>query len=364
MFGKIRNALLISDFSCSQLKAIRPQIMDENRKFLIVWSIVHELFWAYCLIMSLSNPYYRECRTIYAVAFVLCAVTLGLALFAAPKHPRVIRSAAVILDEVLLVTGILIARHLAPRTIVVFAAVLIIPVSFITDSLSNLLMLAINIIVFALVGRNGMDPDSYGWVLSNLCIFSVIGIMLGHFVNRARFERFIFAESNAELARTQARYARHDQLTDLQNRRAFAEKLEEISKEWPVGCHVVIADINGLKEMNDTAGHNAGDELVIGAAQCLRKCFPGTDAIYRLGGDEFCVIIFDKDYDTEGALNRLQELSANWRGEYIQSVSISAGAVSSEEFDDIESVVKAADRRMYEFKRNYYETSGRDRRRR
>ena len=187
MFGKIRNALLFSDFSRAQLKAIKPQIMDENRKFCIVWSIVHELFWTYCLIMSLSNPYYHECRTIYAVAFVLCAVTLGLALFIAPKHPGVIRPAALILDEALLVAGILIARHLAPRTIVVFAAVLIVPVSFITDSLSNLLMLAINIIVFALAGRNGMDPDSYGWVLSNLCIFSVIGIMRGHVVNRARF---------------------------------------------------------------------------------------------------------------------------------------------------------------------------------
>lgn len=55
MFRKIRNLLLFSDFPRSELKRIRPQIMEENRKFCMVWTIIHILFWTYCLIMSFSN---------------------------------------------------------------------------------------------------------------------------------------------------------------------------------------------------------------------------------------------------------------------------------------------------------------------
>lgn len=364
MFRKIRNMILFKDFDRAALAEVRPQIMEENRKYGVIWSIVHILFWTYCLIMSTRDPYYRQCREIYAVSLGISTVTLTLSLLAAPKYPQIIKVIAIVLNEVLLLAGIMIARELAPRTIVVFAAVLIVPVAFIADSISTLLILAINVIVFTQLGPSRMDADTYQWVLSNLCIFSLLGMMIGHFVNRARFERFIFSDSSAKLAEIQAWYARRDQLTDLQNRRAYAETIDKLSEKMPDACSVVIADINGLKEMNDTRGHNAGDELITGTANCLRRSFEDIDTIYRIGGDEFCVIIFEKDYDIGKALNRLQELCAQWKGEFVRGISVSVGVASSEEFDDIESLVKAADKRMFEFKRNYYESSGRDRRRR
>ena len=364
MFGKIRSILLFSDYSRSEMKAVIPQIMEENRKYSIIWSIVSEVFWIYCLIMTTRDPMYRECTWIYASALAVCAVTLALAISAARRHTWLIRSIAIVLEEVLLVAGIMIARYLAPRTILVFASVLIVPVVFISDTLSILMMLLINLLLFTQVGSRSMDPDTYGWVLSNLVIFSAVGLVIGHFVNRARFERFLFAESSAKLAKKQARLARHDQLTDLQNRRAYAEETERIARKLPASCQVVIADINGLKETNDRLGHNAGDELIVGMAECLRKCFPGTDRIYRMGGDEFCVIVTYADFDMEKALKRLQELSAGWKGKYISGISISVGVASAEEFGDLASTVKAADQRMYENKKNYYEKSGRDRRQR
>ena len=52
-----------------------------------------------------------------------------------------------------------------------------------------------------------------------------------------------------------------------------------------------MSDVNGLKEANDTLGHEAGDELIIGSAECLEKSFEGINTIYRLGGDEFTVIV-------------------------------------------------------------------------
>ena len=364
MLRKIRNALLFGDFPRSELKKVQPQIMEDNRKFSIIWTAVNILFWIYCLIMTFVNPVYHRCRAIYITAFIVCAVCLFLSMYCSPKHPRLIRTIAIIIDESLLLSGIYIARYLAPQTIVVFASVLIVPVVFITDTFSTIIILLVNIVVFTLVGSSTMEPETYGWVLSNLCIFSVVGVMIGHFVNKARFERYIFAESKTELADTRARFAYYDQLTDLQNRRAYEETVEQLAKKLPTGCSVITADINGLKQTNDTLGHHAGDELIIGAAKCLSRSFTGTDRIYRMGGDEFAVIITDEKYDIDAALDRLKRYSADWKGTMIHGFSISTGVASAKEFNDIDTLLKMADQRMYESKRQYYMSTGKDRRRR
>lgn len=210
MFQRIKRILFLSEFPRSDLRAIQPQIMEDNRKFCIIWAAVNNLFWLYCLIMTFINPAYHVCRTIYVCAFAVCTICFFLSVYVAPKKPGLIRAIAIILDETLLLSGIFIARHLAPQTIVVFASVLIVPVVFITDTFSTILMLFVNVIVFTLVGSRTMEPETYKWVLSNLCIFSVVGVLIGHFVNKTRFERYVFAESMAELADIQARYAYRD----------------------------------------------------------------------------------------------------------------------------------------------------------
>ena len=365
MLQKLRNLLFFSDLPRSELKVIRPQIREENEKFCMIWSVIHMLFWTYCLIMSFSgNVLYQRCRLIYAVSLGIVTAAFFLILNAAPKHRWLVKAIVVVLDEVLLLAGILIAEHLAPQTIVVFAAVLIVPVKFVVETMVSVVMLLVNILVFILIGPRSMAPETYSWVLSNLGIFSLIGLMLGHFVNRARYERYLFAESKAQLADMQARYARYDQMTELQNRRAFEEKIDQLSKALPAGCRVVSADVNGLKETNDSLGHLAGDELITGAAECLRRGFEGIDGIYRIGGDEFAVIIPDEGYDLDGALERLKKTGAEWRTGQIRSISISTGVASADEFDTIGEILRAADSRMYESKRRYYESTGRDRRRR
>ena len=364
MIRKIRNILLFNDFSRSDLKAIQPQIMEDNRKFCIIWASVNNLFWIYCLVMTVINPSYHVCRAIYGTCFAVCTLCLCLSVWVAPRHPGWIRAIAIVMDESLLLAGIFIARHLAPQTIVVFASVLIVPVVFITDTFSTVLMLVVNVIVFTQVGSRTMEPETYRWVLSNLCIFSAVGTLIGHFVNKARFERYIFAESKSKLAEIQTRYAYHDQLTDLQNSRAYGEAVEQLKKELPAGCCVALVDVNGLKQTNDALGHHTGDELIIGTAKCLYRSFTGTDRIYRTGGDEFVVIITDEQYDVDAALNRLKRYCADWKGELIHGFSVSAGAASAKEFDNIDAILKAADQRMYESKRAYYESAGKDRRRR
>ena len=348
--------------SLSTQKKVLKQIEEENRKFIIIWSAVQMVYWGYCLILSTSVPDFMLCRYLYIMAFSICSAALILAIFAAPKAPWLVRPLCLAVDIAFLAAGIGIARFLAPKTVMIFASVLIVPVFFISDTLTTSIMLILNAAVFALVGKNSMETETFRWTMTNLIIFSSIGLVVGYFVNKARFERFVFAESAMQLAELQTRYAYYDQMTGLQNRRAYEEKIDQYRKNMPSGCCVVMADINGLKQMNDNLGHDAGDELIIGSAECLRQSFHHDEWIYRVGGDEFCVITDGTAENVEECLKQLEVVGSQWKGRHVNGISISCGHASDKEFDDFDSMLKAADERMYAFKSNYYRITGKERR--
>ena len=174
----------------------------------------------------------------------------------------------------------------------------------------------------------------------------------------------ILAEKMKEMAELQTKYAYHDQMTGLLNRRAYSEKIDSYLKKMPQKLCLVMLDVNGLKTVNDTFGHEAGDELITAAAGCIRDAFPDTEDIYRLGGDEFCVILRGDTDLAEGCLNKMDDATKNFKGQYIDGFTVSFGVGRGDENSDIGTVVKEADKRMYEHKENYYASEGMDRRKR
>lgn len=149
-----------------------------------------------------------------------------------------------------------------------------------------------------------------------------------------------------------------DALTGFKNRKAYykdidmIERNQEMSKQ-PVG--VVFADVNGLKEVNDRLGHEAGDELITFVAEAIAKAFPEAKK-YRFGGDEFVILSFDKN---EAAFHdKLEKLSGLWKDHY----SASIGSVWTEHAKNFEKIVSTADEMMYMDKSRYYEKKMHERR--
>ncbi len=364
MLRRLKTIFLYENSIINSPRDVKAQIMEENRRFAIIWSIVQILYWGYCLFMSTRQTDFLVCRSIYAVSLVVCIYTLLMSLFVVPRFPWMIQFVSIAVDAAFLGAGVAIAWHLAPKTIIIFGSVLIVPVLFICDLLSSVIMLLATVTAFAIVGRHGMEPSAYSWALSNAILFSSLGLILGFFVNRTRYERYLFADSVLKLAELQTQYAYNDPLTGLHNRRAYSENMDRFALKMPPYCCVIMADINGLKEINDRLGHEAGDELIIGSAECLRQGFMEIDTIYRIGGDEFCVIFTDSDTDAGQSMKRTEEYCAGWKGKYVNGISLSYGWADSNDFSDLESIRKAADQRMYQFKRQYYISKGADRRRR
>ena len=153
-----------------------------------------------------------------------------------------------------------------------------------------------------------------------------------------------------------------DELTKCYNRNAYIDDVRELPGD---SVYVYVSmDVNGLKLVNDTLGHAAGDELLQGAADCMEQCFGNYGKVYRMGGDEFVAIIFVNTRRLKRVQQEFDDVVGGWSGQLVKSISISCGYVSSDEKDweSFDEIVKAADERMYENKAAYYRQKGVDRR--
>jgi diguanylate cyclase (GGDEF)-like protein/PAS domain S-box-containing protein len=159
--------------------------------------------------------------------------------------------------------------------------------------------------------------------------------------------------------------ADHDALTDLLNRRRFLEELElEIAatRRGMRASAAIVLDVDGFKFVNDSFGHQAGDELIRTVARTLAGRLRTSDAIARLGGDEFAVLLRGASAEVADAvacelIGTLRALALE-AGEKTIRVTASAGiaALGGDEELTAEGVLAAADMAMYEAKR-----AGRDR---
>jgi diguanylate cyclase (GGDEF)-like protein len=115
--------------------------------------------------------------------------------------------------------------------------------------------------------------------------------------------------------------ARIDHLSQVNNRRSFDEKQKELFATLKDGWthSLLILDIDNFKQVNDTFGHEAGDQLIIKFGNALKTCLRNSDFIARLGGDEFCVLF------PYTPLDRAQELAERLRGNMPESVELIPG---------------------------------------
>jgi diguanylate cyclase (GGDEF)-like protein/PAS domain S-box-containing protein len=161
--------------------------------------------------------------------------------------------------------------------------------------------------------------------------------------------------------------ADHDMLTGLANRRAFAVELRrQLSRERRYGgeSSLLMIDLDGFKEVNDTFGHAAGDLLLQSVANSLAERMRDTDMVARLGGDEFAALLPSTPRDGAEVLaidivQAIRELRVDIgdgrRAAVTASVGIACSAELSDETDE-DSLLAAADLAMYDAKRH-----GRDR---
>lgn len=170
---------------------------------------------------------------------------------------------------------------------------------------------------------------------------SVMFQVLGHFFSSILRRR--------ELVKRLENLSYYDQLTGAKNRHGMDDFIDNVQSNKSLA--VVYCDVSGLKKINDTEGHPAGDALLIRAYKCLLNHFPA-DSVFRVGGDEFLVLY--SDISKENMLERIRKLQDDLPN---ANVSMSLGYVWRKKCDGhIKDLIREADNLMYEDKRKYYST--------
>lgn len=151
--------------------------------------------------------------------------------------------------------------------------------------------------------------------------------------------------------------ADHDPLTRLLNRRAFVEKLDgEVARalRYHRSFGLVVADLDGFKQLNDRLGHAAGDEALQLFASVLSKALRKPDEAYRIGGDEFALVLAEaSDLDARAVVARVRRLLAETVDERLSMLSASFGCASCpDDARDALALFRLADEALYESKRS------------
>ncbi len=150
----------------------------------------------------------------------------------------------------------------------------------------------------------------------------------------------------------------YDKLTGVLNRAGFTERSDLIlhkSRHSDGNIFVLFADLDRLKNVNDTFGHESGDLFIIECANILKQVFYKDQLIVRYGGDEFIVISAEtSEEDAKGYINKIESLTdnLNQKGIYPFPVSISMGYVRKPAKTDkeLEDLIEEADKLMYQIK--------------
>lgn len=154
-------------------------------------------------------------------------------------------------------------------------------------------------------------------------------------------------------------YSEYDAMTGVFNRRTGFEKLKQLYKNIEKNeklVSVCFIDINGLKDVNDFLGHDAGDELIITVTRGIQNNIRSNDFLARLGGDEFLIIFEGLDEaEAEAAWQRIvaeyEQINATENRRYLISASHGIETISGSSNEYIDSIINQADEKMYREKK-------------
>ncbi|MFP4016981.1 MAG: HD domain-containing phosphohydrolase [Halanaerobiales bacterium] len=141
----------------------------------------------------------------------------------------------------------------------------------------------------------------------------------------------------------------YDTLTEVYNRNYFEEKILELENEHLENAGVMVFDVDGLKLINDSFGHDKGDQLLINIVNIIQECIPENSLLFRTGGDEFTLVLLETDkQELESIFKKVKNMAGDYQGFNNIPLSVSMGySITSKEVDSISEAYLDADNHMY-----------------
>jgi diguanylate cyclase (GGDEF)-like protein len=355
--GKILNYILHGGITGKEYKRIENDIYKSNIKNVLVFAILAFIAYTILFIQVSFSPIMSVMKTIYKISAIsyLSIAVISLIFIKLKKHFYPAPYIGIIVPLTLgAIIGIFVNGNAQTTTFMVF--LFAVPLLFTVRPILVAFVILVSDITYIYLVVTRQTGVLLANNLSNAIIYGFVSIIFSSYMMNVKIRAFANEKNYKFLVE-------NDQLTGLNNRRSFDILLEKL-KIYRGKCTIVEFDINGLKAANDTKGHRAGDELIIGAADCILKTFGKYGKCFRIGGDEFAAVL-NKPFPSEKELcNEFEKSCREWRGEMIDELSIAYGIVTLESCDteSLKEMLSKADALMYKNKSTYYKTIGKERR--
>ena len=363
----IKEYFMYGGVTKEEYDSIRPLIQEENHRVWRLVSILFELVFIGLFIFAVVAEINYTWTIGYGV-LAGCMVFSVLAFFVLLKpQSKALLPFIYVSLVILLGTCIYIGVFAEPNRPSIVVPAIIIGVTFLTLDrpirfiIMQILALAAFITLVCIFKQNQpegtiiMKGGINSVLLTDIMcssVFTAAGVLISLFLSSIRM-RDLVMRKNAEIERDR------DALTNVANKLAYDRKVDYINSKMGDNSFkfaVAIFDVNGLKQTNDTYGHDQGDKLLIRCCELVQGSFPNTP-IYRIGGDEFVAIITGDDYANRERLIRefhekMDAIHENAKS-LLDDTSLAIGvAIYNPKRDrDYLSVFSRADAEMYDNKR-------------
>lgn len=324
-----------------------------------VWRILHVLIavvFLFLFIVSLFDGPMVVNRWFYLASLIYFCLTSFLFLFL--KKDSIIAQLLIYLSiSLMFVFGCLITQNKPDSPAVTFIAILLVAPMFMIDKPFFMIIELCSASAVFLIWMHGVKPHEV-WLydLMNVIPFTIAGCFLNVIANAIRIREFVLTRKIQIQKDT-------DELTGLMNKGALTREINEyLSNDSKNKGIMFLMDADHFKTINDTYGHDAGDQVIAQLGEYLRNMFDSDEVAGRFGGDEF--IIFIKDNDDPDTARRIAEDVVSDTSEKLripdtdQKVTVSIGVFIYKGIEkNYSEIFKKADKAMYKAKadpnRNY-----------
>lgn len=350
MKDKIKKLIFNASLTDEEFHSIENDIAQSNMQNIKIFSAVAFVFIFVMFILSFAVDGIASRRWLYFTAAVFDAAAGFLSGVFFNKWKMTATISMYIFISVLFAFGIVLGAMInTDQLAVTFIAILLTgPMLFVDRPVRMIPIIYISVVVFILTAINHKSGEALDGDIVDSIVFGTISVIISTYMMCVKCKEHLYEKKAVILSET-------DLLTGLKNRNSFERNI----KEYPNGCKknivCVYADVNGLHEVNNTKGHEAGDRMLRFVADKIAEKF-GTEHTYRIGGDEFVAFDFDRDDDISAVIDSITSESEN------AGYNVSVGYAVRECGDDMDGLIKAAEAEMFAAKKEFYERTGYHRR--
>ncbi len=333
-----------------------PSIRKENEILLSVFSpLAGVMFFLLFFVSVFSSGFASVNAPTYLVSGIVMVFLLFCVHFLVPKQPALVMLLVYAFEIVLYAFGIHVSLlHADKPAVSAVAFLLVSPLLFYDRPVRLSALLAAVVAVFIGIVLFVKEPVVAETDMWNAITFGIVAIAVTVFIMSIKYRALAQFRQIEYMSQT-------DLLTGVKNRNHFENQLQE----YPSICRdrliCVYGDVNGLHEVNNTKGHEAGDEMLHEVAARMQQHFQ-QEHLYRIGGDEFLAFVIDGQM--EKVLSDLDRICETLAGE---GYHVSFGIAVQDKADgelNMQELVKEAEKSMFSAKQDFYRMPEHDRRHR